>query len=84
MIWFPGLTWKTEYRFADYGKDTIGLLFDGSPDARSVEAHKYVHTVRSTLTWRFNFGGPVLGRYDEPVTRTRRSPGLVRGFCFAE
>jgi outer membrane immunogenic protein len=63
MIWFPGLTWKTEYRFADYGQDTIGLVINGVPDIRSVEAHKYVHTVRSTLTWRFNLGGPVVARY---------------------
>lgn len=54
--WFPGLTWKTEYRFADYGKENVLLLDGGFPTGFSLDSHKYVHTVRSELVWRFNFG----------------------------
>ena len=57
----PGLFWKTEYRFADYGTEHVApsrvlipITFDQS---------KVVHTVRSELVWRFNFGGPVAARY---------------------
>jgi outer membrane immunogenic protein len=63
LAWFPGLTWKTEYRFSDYGKENIRLLDAGAPSDHTLDSHKYVHTVRSTLTWRFNFGGPVVARY---------------------
>jgi outer membrane immunogenic protein len=65
IAWFPGLTWKTEYRFADYGRERIPLLFigNGLPATESLDSHKYVHTVRSALVWRFNFGGPVVARY---------------------
>jgi outer membrane immunogenic protein len=63
--WFPGLTWKTEYRFADYGKENVRFLFEGVATDESIESRKYVHTVRSALVWRFNFGGggPVMARY---------------------
>jgi outer membrane immunogenic protein len=54
--WFPGLTWKTEYRFADYGKEHLLVLNSGVPTANSLDSQKYVHTVRSELVWRFNFG----------------------------
>jgi outer membrane immunogenic protein len=61
---FPGLTWKTEYRFADYGADNVQLLVGGAPIAGAyLNSHKYVQTVRSDLVWRFNFGGPVVARY---------------------
>jgi outer membrane immunogenic protein len=54
--WFPGLTWKTEYRFADYGGDRL-TVFDstGATTAFSVDREKFVHTVRSELVWRFNW-----------------------------
>jgi outer membrane immunogenic protein len=59
----PGLFWKTEYRFADYGKEQVNVLVDNSRIADTLDAHKYVYTVRSELVWRFNFGGPVAARY---------------------
>jgi hypothetical protein len=59
----PGLFWKTEYRFADYGSDNIFVQAGGVVTEDSVEQRKYVHTVRSELVWRFNFGGPVVARY---------------------
>lgn len=62
--WFPGLTWKTEYRFADYGKENLRLLDGGVATTDSLDVHKYVHTVRTDLVWRFNFGGaPLVARY---------------------
>jgi outer membrane immunogenic protein len=67
LSFLPGLFWKTEYRFADYGKERAPLTrgVDGFLLGH-VESHKYVHTVRSELVWRFNFGGygaPVAARY---------------------
>jgi outer membrane immunogenic protein len=61
----PGLFWKTEYRFADYGKERVQVVFLGLPiGGEFVESRKYIHTVRSELVWRFNFGGrPVVARY---------------------
>jgi outer membrane immunogenic protein len=58
FLFFPGLTWKTEYRFADYGKerDTIFLINTTTPGVYT-DSQKFVHTVRSELVWRFNFGG---------------------------
>jgi outer membrane immunogenic protein len=63
--WLPGLFWKSEYRFADYGADRLPILLtaNGAPLGAVVDSHKYTHTVRSELVWRFNFGGPVVARY---------------------
>jgi outer membrane immunogenic protein len=63
--WFPGLAWKTEYRFADYNtkRDTVEIFGTGVP-FRFSDSHKYVQTVRSELVWRFNWGGgAVAARY---------------------
>jgi outer membrane immunogenic protein len=61
----PGLYWKTEYRFADYGKENLAILDGGVPTGLSIDSHKYTHMVRSELVWRFNWGGgaPVAARY---------------------
>jgi outer membrane immunogenic protein len=60
----PGLFWKTEYRFAHYGNENLQLSFLGVPvPGNFIESEKYVHTVRSEIVWRFNFGGPVVARY---------------------
>ena len=63
--WFPGLSWKTEYRFADYGAEQVQLTGPaGIPSTGDfLESRKYVQTIRSELVWRFNFGGPVVARY---------------------
>jgi outer membrane immunogenic protein len=53
LAWFPGLTWKTEYRFADYGKENVLFTDGGAATNFSMDSHKYVHTVRSELVWRF-------------------------------
>ena len=65
LSFLPGLTWKTEYRFADYDteRDTV-YLFNTNTPSRFTDTHKYVQTIRSTLQWRFNFGGPaVVAKY---------------------
>jgi outer membrane immunogenic protein len=61
----PGLFWKTEYRFADYGNEHVRILTAaGAPSGVQIDSEKRVHTVRSELVWRFNFGGgPVVARY---------------------
>jgi outer membrane immunogenic protein len=59
----PGLFWKTEYRFADYGTERVARLVNGVPDGTSFDHEKYIQTVRSELVWRFNFGRPVVARY---------------------
>jgi len=60
LKWFPGLFWKTEYRFAEYkaanlplfAEGNIGLI--GSPELNS---KKFEQTLRSELVWRFNWFG---------------------------
>jgi outer membrane immunogenic protein len=57
----PGLFWKTEYRFAQYNRDTLPILDNGgAPTANSLASDKTIQTIRSELVWRFNWSG---GRY---------------------
>jgi outer membrane immunogenic protein len=58
------LTWKTEYRFSDFGDrtDTVYTLATGTP-LELTDSRKFVQTVTTSLVWRFNFGGPVVARY---------------------
>jgi opacity protein-like surface antigen len=53
--WLPGLTWKTEYRFAEYQTDTntIRVTATGLPSGFSVDSQKWVNTIRSELVYRF-------------------------------
>jgi outer membrane immunogenic protein len=53
--WLPGLFWKTEYRFADYGTDRNAILVGGVPSGSTADQHKYVQTIRSELVYRFNW-----------------------------
>ena len=57
LNFFPGLFWKTEYRFADYGTDRVRFLGGGRDTGDSFDQRKFVQTVRSELVWRFNWGG---------------------------
>jgi outer membrane immunogenic protein len=62
--WVPGIFWKTEYRFADYSPETVSVTTAaGGLIGTAINSHKYVHTVRSELVWRFSFGGPLFARY---------------------
>jgi outer membrane immunogenic protein len=63
---FPGLFWKTEYRFADYDRDAIQLVATrtGAPITGAFDdSRKFVQTVRTELVWRFNWAGPVRAAY---------------------
>ena len=64
----PGLYWKTEYRFAQYGAERPAL--SGPIVGAAVglvgfeESKKYVQTIRSEVVWRFNMGpGPIVAKY---------------------
>ncbi|WP_061027023.1 hypothetical protein [Bradyrhizobium sp. CCH5-F6] len=62
----PGLFWKTEYRFSEFdvGTNAIRDRATGLPIGTSIDSEKWVHTVRSQLVYRFNWGGgPVVAKY---------------------
>ena len=65
LSFLPGLFWKTEYRFSDLDTRTnpIRIVGTGAPTGFSEDSHKYVHTVRSELVYRFNWGGAVVAKY---------------------
>jgi outer membrane immunogenic protein len=70
LNWFlPGLFWKTEYRFSDFGSKTLDIVDTATrlPTGFVVDTDTRVHTVRSELVWRFNWSGyggaPVAARY---------------------
>jgi outer membrane immunogenic protein len=64
---FPGLFMKTEYRVAQFGTTQIGQLSDttGLPvlGLNNISFHPQVQTISTSLVYRFNWGGPVVGRY---------------------
>jgi len=51
----PGLFWKTEYRFADYGRENLAVFTTATGVRTGVleSTHPYVQTVRTELVWRF-------------------------------
>jgi outer membrane immunogenic protein len=54
ISWAPGLTWKTEYRWADYGNESLPILTTtGASTGYTTNIHKYEQTLRSQLNWRF-------------------------------
>jgi len=70
--WLPGLFWKSEYRFADYGnRDATqvcaGTVAGGCGVAGSFHSidhsHAHVQTITTELVYRFNWGGPAATRY---------------------
>jgi outer membrane immunogenic protein len=67
--WFPGLTWKTEYRFSEFNRtDRIERnILDGSSTGIFSSDKLFTQTVMTSLVWRFNFGGgygaPVAAKY---------------------
>lgn len=56
LAWlWPGLTWKTEYRFSDFGRDRLSLMVvGGAPTGLSMDARKYEQVIRSELVFRFD------------------------------
>jgi outer membrane immunogenic protein len=65
LNFLPGLFWKTEYRFSDFDAQRLvsRSVATGLPNGDLFDTHKYVHTVRSELVYRFNWGGPVVAKY---------------------
>jgi outer membrane immunogenic protein len=67
LSFLPGLFWKTEYRFSRMDSVTNPSYFTGfNPPLLtgfSEDSRKYIHTVRSELVYRFNWGGPVVAKY---------------------
>jgi outer membrane immunogenic protein len=65
LNFLPGLFWKTEYRFSqfDQQRNPILLTANGLTSGFSEDSKKWVHTVRSELVYRFNWGGPVVAKY---------------------
>jgi len=71
--WLPGLFWKNEYRYADYGNTTQNVICTvctavaGGPLGATGLAERTkttVQTFRTELVWRFNWaGGPVVAKY---------------------
>lgn len=69
--WLPGLFWKNEYRFADYGDSTDTVICTAAalcgvvgPTAFAERNHPRVQTVRTELVWRFNWGSGGLAALD--------------------
>jgi outer membrane immunogenic protein len=65
LNFLPGLFWKTEYRFSEFDTATnpLRLFPTGALSGESVDSKKFVHTVRSELVYRFNWGGPLVAKY---------------------
>jgi len=54
---WPGIFWKTEYRYSSYGSDDLPVI--GFP--ATINSQKAIQTIRTEIVWRFNFwgfGGP--------------------------
>lgn len=67
--WLPGLFWKNEYRWAEYNGRTDTVLCTSAlcgvvgPTAFAERNRPSVQTVRTSLVWRFNWGGPLVAKY---------------------
>ena len=61
--WFPGLFWRSEYRYAQYQAADLPWYIGGVPIGIAEHSKKEVQTATSSLVWRFNWGGPVAARY---------------------
>ena len=61
--WFPGLFWRSEYRYAQYQATDLPALTPAGPAGWAEHVKKEVQTATTSLVWRFNWGGPVAARY---------------------
>ena len=69
LDFLPGNGWflRTEYRYADYGSTTTPVV-TGTPSAflglpLLLRSDLVVQTVRTELSYKFNWGGPVTAKY---------------------
>jgi len=58
----PGLFWKSEVRFSQFGDKTNSLLAQGAPFWNQT-SHFFEQKATSELVYRFNWGGPVVAKY---------------------
>jgi outer membrane immunogenic protein len=65
LSFMPGLFWKTEYRFSEFdvASNYYKLVATGANTTIYDDSKKYVHSIRSELVYRFNWGGPVVAKY---------------------
>ena len=64
----PGLFWKNEVRFSDFGNRTHTLICTtgvgcGVGDVLTQTSHVYEQKATTELVYRFNWGGPVVAKY---------------------
>lgn len=62
----PGLFWKTEYRFSEFDRATVAsrVIATNALTGDQFDFDKYTHSVRSSLVYRFNWGGaPIAAKY---------------------
>src|ERR1700757_4238651 len=61
----PGWFWKTEYRSAFYDRKNATELFDATnlPVGHDIRFNTWTQTISTSIVYRFNWGGPVVGRY---------------------
>lgn len=80
----PGLFMKTEYRLAEYGRKTTGVLaLDGTPMllGDTVSFKPYVQTVSTSLVYRFNDGSPAPRAASTPLyVKAAAAPANWTGF----
>jgi outer membrane immunogenic protein len=65
LNFLPGLFWKTEYRVSQFDTRTDPFLATatGTTIGFADDSKKWVQTVRSELTYHFNWTGPVVAKY---------------------
>jgi len=65
LDFLPGLFWKTEYRFSEFGSKDVPVVFNatGLPNGFLEHTHIYENSIRSELVYRFNWSGPVIAKY---------------------
>jgi len=65
LSFLPGLYWKNEYRAShmDRQNQPVLVVFNGARTGISYDAEKWIHTVRTELVYRFNWGGPIGAKY---------------------
>jgi outer membrane immunogenic protein len=61
----PGWFMRTEYRYADYRVDNITIYqtATGLSDGTAINSHRSVQTIRSELTYKFNWSRGLVSRY---------------------
>jgi outer membrane immunogenic protein len=65
LSWFPGLFWKTEYRYAQFNSNRLieHVGTTGLATTTAFDSKKFEQTIRTELVWRFNWGGPLRAAY---------------------